>query len=140
MVCVLKWLHLYEASWNLSRHFIFRLYTQLISYNKTTCVFLTEKQSLASSLVSIQSQLGPAELNEAHAYVPYVYARDAIARIMGDMKKMKATHLVIVGDIEANYKGIEKETQVGKIIITFLLQLDKSKKCFPRQSQVSTVV
>ena len=56
------------------------------------------------------------------------------------MKKMKATHLVIVGDIEANYKGIEKETQVGKIIITFLLQLDKSKKCFPRQSQVSTVV
>ena len=59
------------------------------------------------------SELGPAELNEAHAYVPYVYARNSIARVVEDMKKMKAKHLSIVDDIEANYRSIEQETQVG---------------------------
>ena len=68
---------------------------------------------MSGSLTSIQAQLGPAELNEAHAYVPYIYARDTVARVMGDMKSMKIAHLNIVGNIESNYKGIEEDTQVN---------------------------
>jgi hypothetical protein len=55
--------------------------------------------------------LGEVE-NESHAYVPYVYARDMIAKVMNDMKNMKGIHLRIVDDIGKNYKCIEDSTQV----------------------------
>ena len=58
------------------------------------------------------SDLEPAERNESHAYVPYVYARDAISKIMADMKNMKTNHIRIVRDIEGNFRCIEDETQV----------------------------
>ena len=58
------------------------------------------------------NSLGPPEMNESHAYVPYVYARDSIAKIMEDMKNMKFYHVHIVHDIEDNYRSIEDETQV----------------------------
>lgn len=48
-----------------------------------------------------------------HAYVPYVYARDCIARITNDMTNMKANHVRIVREIETNYHLIEDETQVN---------------------------
>ena len=55
----------------------------------------------------------PADMNEAHAYVPYLYARDLIAKMMDDMKKMKGKHVTIVTDIENNYRSIEDKTQVN---------------------------
>ena len=60
--------------------------------------------------------LGPPEMNETHAYVPYLYARDSIARVMEDMKKMKKSHINIVHEIEGNYRSIEDDTQVGNVI------------------------
>jgi hypothetical protein len=54
-------------------------------------------------------------MNEAHAYVPYIYARDCVAKMMEDMKKMKRKHITIITDIEENYQHIEKETQVRVI-------------------------
>ena len=48
-----------------------------------------------------------------HAYVPYLFARDRIARITEDMKRMKTKHIIIVNDIEKNYGDIEEETQVS---------------------------
>lgn len=55
---------------------------------------------------------GPPDLNLAHAYVPYLYARGCIAKMVEDMKKMKTGHIHIVNGIEANYTAIEDETQV----------------------------
>ena len=68
----------------------------------------------ADSVLSLMP-LGEAEENESHAYVPYVYARDMIAKIMNDMKNMKVAHLNIVDEIGKNYKSIEDSTQVGHL-------------------------
>ncbi|KAK3604681.1 hypothetical protein CHS0354_009292 [Potamilus streckersoni] len=46
-----------------------------------------------------------------HAYIPYLYAKKCIAKIMEDMKSMKSNHIVIVHEIQLQYKEIEKETQ-----------------------------
>jgi len=54
----------------------------------------------------------PAEMNENHAYVPFLYARDSIAKITEDMKKMKGKHVDIIRQIDLNYKNIEDDTQV----------------------------
>jgi hypothetical protein len=51
---------------------------------------------------------------QQNAYVPYLIARSAIAKIMDDMKNMKLKHVSIVTDIEGNFRGIEKETQVSE--------------------------
>ncbi|XP_060607664.1 nuclear anchorage protein 1-like [Ruditapes philippinarum] len=48
---------------------------------------------------------------EKHAYIPYLYARNCIAKIMEDMKAMKQNHLVIVENIQMHYGEIESETQ-----------------------------
>ena len=48
-----------------------------------------------------------------NAYIPYLYARKCIAKIMGDMTDMKTTHVRIVCDIQDQYKQIEDETQVA---------------------------
>ncbi|XP_064618815.1 myosin-9-like isoform X3 [Lineus longissimus] len=59
-----------------------------------------------------QATLSPPEIQgEKHAYVPYLFARSAIAKIMDDMKNMKLKHVSIVTEIEGNFRGIEKETQ-----------------------------
>lgn len=49
---------------------------------------------------------------EQNAYIPYVYARNYVARITGDMTEMKSKHLCIVKDIDKHYRAIEDETQV----------------------------
>jgi hypothetical protein len=49
---------------------------------------------------------------EKHAYVPYLYARNCIAKIMEDMKAMKQNHVLIVENIQTHYSEIETETQV----------------------------
>ena len=54
----------------------------------------------------------PPDMNEAHAYVPYLYVRDLIGKMMDDMRKMKKKHISIVTNIENNYKSIEDKTQV----------------------------
>lgn len=48
-----------------------------------------------------------------HAYIPYKYAHNCIAKIMEDMKNMKVTHVRIVSEIQGEYKQIEDETQVS---------------------------
>ncbi|XP_019614504.1 PREDICTED: cingulin-like isoform X2 [Branchiostoma belcheri] len=56
--------------------------------------------------------LSPPEVKgEQQAYVPYVYAKESIAKVMDDMKRMKGNHIKIVGQIEENYRTIENETQ-----------------------------
>lgn len=47
-----------------------------------------------------------------NAYIPYLYARKCVAKVMGDLTNMKANHVRIVGDIQEQYKEIEDETQV----------------------------
>ena len=65
---------------------------------------------------STTSLLSPPEMNERHAYVPYLYARDCITKVVNDMKNMKTGHIKIVHDIESNYLSIENETQVRLVI------------------------
>ena len=63
-------------------------------------------------------EIVPADMNEAHAYVPYLYARDSIARMMADMRGMKRKHVTIVQEIEQSYRHIEDETQVCSSTLT----------------------
>ena len=58
--------------------------------------------------------------HEQQAYVPFVYARDCIARVMEDMKKMKGNHIRIVHEIQDSYRQIEDQTQVHIFIIIFV--------------------
>ena len=50
---------------------------------------------------------------EKHAYIPYLYARNCIAKIMEDMKAQKGNHVLIVENIQTHYRTIEDETQVS---------------------------
>ncbi|XP_041465181.1 myosin-10-like [Lytechinus variegatus] len=66
------------------------------------------------SLVSTtsRSRMNPPQMeHEQQAYVPFIYARDCIARVMEDMKKMKGNHIRIVHEIQDNYRQIEDQTQ-----------------------------
>ncbi|XP_030832352.1 calmodulin-binding carboxy-terminal kinesin isoform X2 [Strongylocentrotus purpuratus] len=66
------------------------------------------------SLVSTtsRSRVTPPQMeHEQQAYVPFVYARDCIARVMEDMKKMKGNHIRIVHEIQDSYRQIEDQTQ-----------------------------
>ena len=54
----------------------------------------------------------PKIKGEEQAYVPYLFARDTIVRVVNDMKDMKSRHVTVISQIEMNYKMIEDETQV----------------------------
>ena len=60
----------------------------------------------------VSNQLSEKETN---AYVPYIYARDSVAKVVEDMKKMKNNHIRIVHEIEGTYRSIEDETQVCRL-------------------------
>lgn len=47
-----------------------------------------------------------------NAYIPYLYAKKNIIKVIKDMKRMRSNHIHIVADIQKEYKGIEDETQV----------------------------
>lgn len=49
---------------------------------------------------------------EEQAYVPYLFARDTVVKIVNDMHKMKDNHVNVINQIEVNYRMIEDETQV----------------------------
>ena len=53
-------------------------------------------------------------INET-AYIPYDYARAMISRIVGDMNKMKTTHLSIMTRMEEEYEKMEQQTQVTRL-------------------------
>ena len=72
---------------------------------------LSESKSLAMSTLSLKSQTSE-DNKEAYAYVPYLYAKGCIAKIVEDMKNMKNNHVQIVHEIEKHYRAIEDETQV----------------------------
>ena len=63
-----------------------------------------------------------------HAYIPYKYAHNCIAKIMEDMKNMKVTHVRIVTDIQHQYKVIEDETQSQFNTYVFFLRDQYSTK------------
>ncbi|XP_013381307.1 nuclear mitotic apparatus protein 1 [Lingula anatina] len=69
-----------------------------------------DTQSITSRTSS--PMLAPPELHgEQQAYIPYLQARNCIAKIVDDMKKMKGSHILIVQQIQDAYKDIENETQ-----------------------------
>lgn len=68
--------------------------------------------SISFDIVESVSQKTEEDEVSDHAYIPYKYARNCIAKIMEDMKNMKVTHIRIVNEIQGQYKEIEDETQV----------------------------
>ncbi|XP_060074621.1 myosin-1B-like [Ylistrum balloti] len=63
-----------------------------------------------------------------NAYIPYLYARRCIAKVVDDLKNMKHNHIRIVGDIQTQYKEIEDETQSQFNIFVFALRDQYSNK------------
>ena len=74
------------------------------------------RRSVTSTTSSSTQLSPPAMKGDEYAYIPYTYAKNTIAKIMDDMKRMKNNHIQIVYDIELAYKGIEDETQVSAIV------------------------
>ncbi|XP_071794114.1 uncharacterized protein [Asterias amurensis] len=86
--------------------------TLTVPGNKTRDAEQRDNEDNQSLATSSNVHLKPPQLeHEQQAYVPYVYARDCLAKVMDDMKKMKYNHIRIVGQIEDTYKMIEDETQ-----------------------------
>jgi len=72
-------------------------------------ILISDSKSVVSS-----GLLSPPKMKgEEQAYVPYLFARDTIVRIVNDMHKMKESHIGVISQIELNYKMIEDETQVN---------------------------
>lgn len=67
-------------------------------------------------LLIVTSDSSDEEIEETedikNAYIPYLYAKKNIVKVIKDMKKMRSNHLHIVADIQNEYKSIEDETQV----------------------------
>ncbi|XP_077976614.1 uncharacterized protein LOC120334497 [Styela clava] len=63
---------------------------------------------------------------QAVAYVPYMHARNALTRVIDDMKSMKMNHLSIVAQIEEQYHGIENDSR--EQFNTFVISLQDELK------------
>ncbi|XP_065843071.1 uncharacterized protein [Oscarella lobularis] len=73
---------------------------------------------------STPSILAPPELKgEQQAYIPYRHAKQAIARVLIDVKSMRETHVAIVSEMTNEFKAIENDTQSH--FDTFVLDLRK---------------
>ncbi|XP_062575781.1 myosin-11-like isoform X4 [Saccostrea cucullata] len=74
----------------------------------------TDRSSM-SELNSVTSDSSDEEVEETeevkNAYIPYLYAKKSITKVIKDMKKMRSNHIRIVTDIQKEYKSIEDETQ-----------------------------
>ncbi|XP_052283631.1 restin homolog isoform X2 [Dreissena polymorpha] len=96
--------------------------------------------SKSSSLVSLKDASGQEsnkveveeDSPEKHAYVPYLYARNCIAKVMEDMKAMKSSHIIIVENIQEQYSSIETETQeqFNMFVLCIREEYSKKRKCF----------
>ncbi|KAL9985971.1 hypothetical protein ACROYT_G000022 [Oculina patagonica] len=66
--------------------------------------------------------LAPPQLQgEQNPYIPYIYAKECIQRVMDDMKKMKSGHVKVVDQIQDQYKTLEDDIQAK--FNTFVLNL-----------------
>lgn len=63
----------------------------------------------------------PQLQGEQNAYIPYIYAKECIQRVMDDMKKMKSGHVKVVDNIQEQYKTLEDDIQAK--FNTFVLNL-----------------
>ena len=79
-------------------------------------VMFSDADDMLSSQISLrpetQCAIKPEADNMSNAYVPYLYAKGCVAKIVEDMKAMMLRHQKITHDIERNYRSIEDETQV----------------------------
>lgn len=76
-------------------------------------MYFADAKSIKSVCGSSSELSLPKTKGEEQAYVPYVFARDTVVRIVNDMHKMKDNHVNIINQIELNYRMIEDETQVN---------------------------
>lgn len=72
--------------------------------------------SRSSGLLAVPQLQG-----EQNAYIPYIYAKECIQRVMDDMKKMKSGHVKVVDNIQEQYKTLEDDIQAK--FNTFVLNL-----------------
>lgn len=88
-------------------------------------ILYVSSNSLLLGLSSVvQFQPGSKVKNEEQAYVPYLFARETIIRIVNDMHKMREGHIHVIDQIEMNYKMIEDETQVRIISCVLRIKSD----------------
>nr|XP_034326344.1 myosin-11 isoform X3 [Crassostrea gigas] len=74
----------------------------------------TDRSSM-SDVNTVASDSSDEEIEETeeikNAYIPYLYAKKNIIKVIKDMKRMRSNHIHIVADIQKEYKSIEDETQ-----------------------------
>lgn len=62
-----------------------------------------------------------------NAYIPYLYAKKNIIKVIKDMKRMRFNHIHIVADIQKEYKSIEDETQVWLFSLIFMNDITQAE-------------
>lgn len=85
---------------------------------------LNYNNELINKFPTVASDSSDEEIEETeeikNAYIPYLYAKKNIIKVIKDMKRMRFNHIHIVADIQKEYKSIEDETQVWLISLIFM--------------------
>ncbi|XP_065060252.1 myosin-2 heavy chain-like [Rhopilema esculentum] len=93
---------------SLSKHESVASYTESRAMSRTG----SREGQLSTKTASSESMLAPPVASgEPQAYIPYDYAKDCIAKVVDNMKRMKGNHLKVVERIQDQYKVIEEHTQ-----------------------------
>lgn len=97
---------------------------------------------LINKFPTVASDSSDEEIEETeeikNAYIPYLYAKKNIIKVIKDMKRMRFNHIHIVADIQKEYKSIEDETQVWLFSLIFMNDISHKQKS-PAQSSMQII-
>lgn len=86
---------------------------------------------LINKFPTVASDSSDEEIEETeeikNAYIPYLYAKKNIIKVIKDMKRMRSNHIHIVADIQKEYKSIEDETQVWFFSLIFMNDITQAE-------------
>lgn len=100
--------------------------------------FVLYNNELIIEFLTVASDSSDEEIGETeeikNAYIPYLYAKKNIIKVIKDMKRMRSNHIHIVADIQKEYKSIEDETQVWFFSLIFMSDITQ-----PAQSSMQII-
>lgn len=104
--------------------------------------FVLYNNELVIEFPTVASDSSDEEIEETeeikNAYIPYLYAKKNIIKVIKDMKRMRFNHIHIVADIQKEYKSIEDETQVWLFSLIFMNDISHKQKS-PAQSSMQII-
>lgn len=93
-----------------------------MSFNLQNCIVKSTFTGKSGSTTTLQEESEEDKIAK-NAYIPYVYAKKCLTRVVGDLTFMKSNHIRIVAEMQEKYKDIEDETQVQVLNNVFYIQI-----------------